>query len=56
MIKSLDRIRKPYMIFVGGILAERRMTRAKAIQTAMRFFPSYIVYEPTNAVIWTGAH
>jgi hypothetical protein len=45
---------KPYMIFVNGILAERRMTRATAVQVAMRFFPSYIVDVRTNAVVWNG--
>ncbi len=53
MIKG---IYKPYMIFVNGILAKRTLTRARAIQVAMEYFPSYVVDARTNSVIWTGGN
>lgn len=51
MILKLD---KPYLVYVNGVLAQRTLTRAKAIKIAMEYFPSYVYDSKKNTVTWTG--
>jgi hypothetical protein len=43
---------RQYEVYVNGILARKFLTLNKAVECAMKYFPSYIV--KNNAVIWKG--
>lgn len=46
--------KRHYKLYVNGVLARKFMTLQMAVKHAIKYFPSYVVDERNNAVVWKG--